>query len=272
MPGPTLTPDLTGVPWVEVFFDPGDLDPACVRLRVYRQSDERTWLVRGGVDIAPGIAVLDFEVPFRTTSTYRAEQFDIAGVSLGFTPSTSVTVDVEGTWIHNPLIPTGGILVELDLESAPEIKRPTPSELVYTEGSGVGDRIGSRRRAIEGVSVVINIDGTSNIAKWDDMLGTYETQQLAVLCIRTSDPVLWPRTFFAASEDFTLRDKTIRYDGDWVQIIASCDEVNPPTPGLVVPLLTYDDLDVAYATYTARDAAYATYTDQDRDYSLTGLA
>lgn len=272
MPGPTLTEDLTGNPWVEVFFNPADLDPACARLRVYRQSEGRTWLVRGGVDIATGVAVLDFEVPFQTVATYRAEQFDVAGASLGYTLSTDITLDVEGTWIHNPLEPTGGIYVEIDDESAPDIVRPTPGELIHTEGAVLPDRIGSRRRAAEGVFVALNIDGATNITRYEEMLGTYERAQLGILCIRTSDPVMWPRTFFASSPSFLKVDKTIRYAGEWVQIRATCDEVKPPYPGLTLPLLTYDDLDVAYATYTARDASYSTYTDQDRDYALAGLA
>lgn len=272
MSAPTLTADTTGNPWVEVFFDPDDLDPDCAALRIYRQSEDRTWLVRGGVDIAPGVAALDFECPFNVTASYRAEQFTVGGGSLGFTAAASIVLEAEGTWVHNPLVPTGGILVELDSESAPEISRPNPRELITTEGSGIPRRIGIRRRGVESVPVVINVDGLENIAAWEAILGTYDQQQIAVVCIRTSDPVMWPGTFFAESEDWVKRDKTIRYGGDWVQVRAACTEVLPPHPGLVMPLLTYDDLDVAYATYTARDAAYATYTEQDRDYSLAGLA
>jgi hypothetical protein len=272
MPGPLLTADVTGNPWVEVFFDPGDLDPDCVRLRIYRQSENRTWLVRGGVDVATGVAALDFEAPFQTTSSYRAAQYDVAGEFIAYTESSDTVLDVDGTWIHNPLEPAGGIFVELDDESAREISRPTPGELVYPEAAEIPHRIGSIRRGVEGASVVFNIDGVSNMTKFDEMLGAYGTQKVGVLCLRTSDPVMWPRTFFVAADAFPVTDKTIRFGGDWVQVRASCDEVQPPYEGLVVPLLTYDDLDAAYADYDARDAAYATYTEQDRDYSLAGLA
>ena len=272
MSAPNLTPDVTGNPWVEVFFDPGDLDPDCVRLRIYRQAENRTWLVRGGVDIAPGVAALDFECPFQSSATYRAMQYDAGDAELGYTDPESITLDVEGTWIHNPLDPARGILVEMDDASLQQLQRPTLGELVYAEDAVVGRRLGSRRRGIVAADLVLNIDGMANIAGFEAMLGDYEEDQIGILCVHTSEPVLLPRTFFASSDGWTVQDKTIRRGGEWVRVAATVDEAEPPYPGLVVPLLTYDDLDAAYADYDDRDAAYATYTAQDRDYSLAGLA
>jgi len=271
MAGPTLTENLDGNPWVEVFHNPADLDPTCTRLRLYRYSEDRVWLVRGGVDVAPGVAAIDFEVPFQTLATYRAEQFNSSGVSLGFTDTSSITLDVSGTWVHQPLQPLLAAQVELNSTSAPEITRPTPADRIYTEGSFVARHIGRGRQGLVGVSVSFAAFGDQADA-FQTILGTYVTRQVAVLCIRTSDPVRWPRTFFASSDALTEQDVSVRFGGDWVDFTGKLDEVAPPFSGLVVPLLTYGDLDAAYATYALRDAAYATYTEQDRDYSLAGLA
>lgn len=270
--GPLLTANLDGNPFVEVYFDPATLAPGAAYLRIWRYSEDRQWITRGGWEVAAGVAVLDWEVPFREQATYRAEQFSAGGGALGFTETGSIVVNAEGTWVHNPLEPASGVRVEIDDESAQELVRPTPGELIYTEGATVARRIGSRRRGLEGVDVVLNVDGHENIAAFDALLGTYSAEQIGVLCIRTSDPVMWPRTFFCASEQIAKRDRTVRTGGDWVQFAGSCDEVEPPAPGIVAPFLRYRDLDAAYPTYSSRDARYGTYSAQDRDYSLVGFA
>lgn len=272
MVGPVLTQNLSGNPFVEVFFGSASLAPAAAFLRIWRFSEDRQWKVRGGWDMAVGGAALDWEVPFGVESAYRAEQFTAGGTSLGFTDLSATTVRANGTWVHNPLEPSAGVLVEVDNESAGKLVRPTPGQLVYTEAGGVGRRIGTRRRGLEGVEVVLNVDGLTRIAAFEAALGTYAQQKVATLCVRTSDPVMWPRTFFAASDEWAKHDRTVRTRGDWVQFIASCDEVEPPAPGVVAPFLRYSDLDAAYSTYSKRDAKYGTYTAGDRDYSLAGAA
>jgi len=272
MAGPTLTQNLDANPFVEVFFDAASLHPDAAELRVWRFSEDRQWKVRGGWDIAIGTPALDWEVPFRSLATYRAEQFTAGGATLGFTESSATTVNVSGTWVHNPLEPSAGVFVEVDDESARELSRPTPGSIVRTEGGSVPRRIGSRRRGLEGVDVVLNVDGLDRIAAFEAALGDYGTDQQGVLCVRTADPVMWPRTFFAAADAWPKTDKTVRTGGDWVQFRASCDEVEPPAPGVVAPFLRYSDLDAAYPSLAARDGRYGAYSAQDRDYSLVGVA
>ena len=272
MAGPLLTPNLDANPFVEVFFDPSSLAAGTSVLRIWRYSEDRQWKVRGGWDMLPGAAAIDWEAPFRTQCTYRAEQFTAGGASLGFTDSAVASLDADGTWVHNPLEPAQGVRVEVDDESAVEIVRPTPGQAVYTEGGSVPRRIGSRRRALEGVNVVLNIDSAARIAAFEAALGSYENEQVGVLCIRTAEPVMWPRTFFAAADGWPKQDRTVRTGGDWVQIKAKCDEVEPPAPGIVAPFLRYSDLDAAYPSLANRDARYGTYSAQDRDYSLVGVA
>ena len=59
MAAPELTANTDGNPWVEVFFDPAALPAGAARITVWRLSEGRTWMVRGGVNVATGVAVID---------------------------------------------------------------------------------------------------------------------------------------------------------------------------------------------------------------------
>lgn len=269
MAAPSLSVDVTGNPFVEVFF--GAVAPGTASLSVYRLSEDRQWLVRGGVGLATGVAALDFEAPFKTPATYRAEQFDSLGNSLGFTDSATTTVDFTGTIVHNPLVPASlWTPVFVMSDSIAPLVRPTEGELVYVEGASVGKWIGTRRQGLRNVSVVLETDTIAAANRMQAMLGTYTTQQVGVLCIRTSEAIRWPRTFFARG-DLGELERTVRFGGELIRFESRMDEAEPPFPGLVTPLLTYDDLD-AFGNYTAQDAGWLTYTDRDRAYELAGLA
>lgn len=270
MAGPELTPDVTGNPRVEVFFDPADLHVDTYRLRMIRFSEDRTWLVRGGVDVAPGVAALDWEVPFQTLATYRAEMFDAAGASLGFSDASSITVDFEGTVVHNPLAPTVFAPVKILPGSIAPLGRPFDGQLVDTE-DGEGRFIGSGRRGLRNVTVSLRTDTIEAANDMQRVLGAYGKSLPGVVCIRTSSSIRWPRTFFAQG-DLSETERTIHAGGERIQWDGRMNEATPPSPGIVTPLLTYADLDAAFPSYAARDAFYGTYTAQDRDYSLAGLA
>lgn len=268
----SLTPYLSGNPWVEVYFP--QLDPATDRVTIYRLSDGRTWQVRGGVAIAPGVAVQDFEVPFNTVSTYRAQMFAADGSSLGFTAPVDITIEmpVGYTVVHQPLDPSLWTTV-LDLQkSGKSIVRPTPGTATYTQGSTVPRFIGSRREAIKDLSLAWLTDSLRDADMLQAMLGTYEQEQVAVLCIRTTLPMRIPRTLFFHTDALAEEDVDVYDGGEAIQFAFSGDEVEPPFPGLATPLLTYDDIDASFATYDAADTAYATYTDRDRAYELAGAA
>jgi hypothetical protein len=267
---PELTPNTSGNPFVEVFFSPDDLPAEAARLRVYRFSDNRTWLVRGGVDIVPGVAALDWECPFQSSVSYRAEMFDDTGLSLGFTDVGTTSLDYSGTVVHQPLDPSLWSPVVILEKSADKILRPTRGDFTRTE-AGIANWIGANRGGLVDVSIDLLAETLDAAELMQAMLGSYTQQQVRVLCIRTTDNIRWPRTFFA-SGDLAEVDVDVAQGGETVRFVGQVSEVRPPFPGLVTPLLTYDDLDAAYSTYDERDAAYATYTDMDRDYSLAGLA
>lgn len=270
----TLTVNTAGFPWVEVWIDPASLVAGTVSLRVWRYSDDRSWLVRGGVDIAPGVAVLDAECPFGVQSVYRAEQFDAAGVSLGFTVSESVHLDVPHVWVHDVLDPFNGVDLGADavLGAIGVNSRPVPGDVVSVVGSATPRWVGSRRLARAPFQLGLAVPTVDLMDQIQAMIGGYEDDRLGVLCIRTPPPARLPRTLFAAVADDNEISRDVSWGGQRSDFLFTAVEVEPPFPGLSMPLLTYDDLDVSYASYDVRDAAYGSYTDMDRDYSLAGAA
>lgn len=268
---PAFTLYMDGNPSVEIFFT--NYVAGTARVRLYRYSEGRTWLVRGGVDIAPSVAVRDYEVPSGVTSTYRAEMFDLAGNSLGFNTAASVTMPAFGPILHQPLDPALYAEVVLMVGTAEKLARPTPRDVVYTEGSSVGRHIGSRRRGLARTPLLLEVESEAAADMVQAMLGTYETEQVGVLCLRTPPPTRVPRTFFFSSDEMEELDVNIHYPAGGVLIRygLDADEVEPPFPGLVKPTLTYDDIDTV-GSYDVQDSMWATYTDRDRAYELAGQA
>ncbi|MDN4616403.1 hypothetical protein P5G50_18300 [Leifsonia sp. F6_8S_P_1B] len=268
----SLTPHLEANPWVEVYFP--QLNPATDAVTIYRYSEGRTWRVRGGVEIAPGVPAQDFEAPFNIESTYRAEMFDAAGLSLGFTDPVSITLTVpEGTTVvHQPLEPSLWTTVTIENGSGESIVRPTPENKYVAEGAVLPRRIGQRRRGVAGLALKLFTTEPEQADAVQAMLGDYEVEQVAILCMRTTDPIRIPATFFFGTESLEEVGRDVQMGGTAVTFQGTVDEVEPPYPGLVVPLLSYDDIDASFATYDDADAAFATYTDRDRAYDLAGAA
>lgn len=266
---PAFTLYLDGNPSVEIFFTNYVADT--VRVRLYRYSDGRTWLVRGGVDIATSVAVRDFEVPSGVTSTYRAEMFNAAGESLGFNEPASVTMPEFGPVVHQPMDPSLYAPVVNLLGTAGTLSRPTPGDIAYTQGATVGRRIGQRRRGLSGVNIEFMTETIADADMVQSMLGTYETEQVAVLCVRTPPPIRLPRTLFVSSDTLEEIETDVHMGGTDVRYKMQGDEVEPPFPGLVKPLLTYGDIDT-FGPYSVQDANWASYSDRDRAYELAGAA
>ena len=261
-----------GAPSAEVFFP--TLATGTETIDVDRYADNRRMPVRGGAGVyaVDGASIIDPEPGFRIPVTYRAEMFDAAGVSLGFTDGASLYIDESRTWITQPLNPELGVAVIVREKAAGQLVRPIPGEMVYPEGSAVGHWIGGTRLGLQKVNLDVHTETFEQAAMMQAIWGTYEIDQLPVVCVRTPPPIRLPRTLFVAIPEPAEVARNVHAGFENIDWLLVGDEAAPPAPGLVVPFLTYDDLDAAYVSYDERDAAYATYLDQDRDYSLAGLA
>lgn len=72
--------------------------------------------------------------------------------------------------------------------------------------------------------------------------------------------------------DIPEEDVSVRYGGEKTVQRIEGDEVDPPIPGLFVPLLTRADLNAFFTSRSALNSAGLTRSDINRLYSLAGTA
>lgn len=274
---PTLnvSVDANPCPRVEVVFT--SLHPDTESLgAIYRTGDSREWKVRGSVGIAVSdqIARIDYEAPFGIPISYRAEMLNGAGDSLGFTDSSSeVTVDVDETWVHNPLNPQVALrVVTLDGTSY-DWSRPVDGVVLYPKARRVGVVIGGARQGLRGQQFDLLVDSDADADAFSSMLGTYSRTAVPVLCFRiaSTDRSRLPKPLFASVLNPREVDLTQQGGAD-IGFRFTSDEVAPPAPALVIPLLTRADIDAYYSTRAQVDADNATRFAVNRRYDLAGTA
>jgi hypothetical protein len=278
---PTLTvyTDANPMPRLEVLFS--SFDPDTEFVTVYRFAGGREFKVRGAV-MAPTVGSLtriDSEVPFGVPASYRAEMFDGSGQSLGFTGTDEVTVDVNETWVHNPIDPAGGVRVILSNSAARELSRPVDGEVFYPQGRHVAVVISGQRRGYQGVVLDCVTTTSEEADKFADLVGTYATTTVPVLCFRFSadSVVRLPRPLYVAVFDPRERAPqengwSERYGSDAVEWGVIGDEASPPAAGIVIPLLTRADINAYYATNADIASDNLTRLDVNRRYDLAGTA
>jgi len=269
----TLLTDVTAAPFVEVFID--DLIPEAASLTVYRLAAGREFEMRGAVraPTAGAFTRIDFEIPFNIPVTYRAELFDAAGESLGFTDSATTTLICADTWMHNPLNPSGGVRVALGGDSAAVISRPTPGVVSRPLGRRVGVVLSEPRYGVVGLKLDVR---TSNNADADAVQAMFgDAGMPPVVCVRLGarDGVMRvPQPLFLSTLNVSELDITHQWGGGEISHQLDGDEVDPPIPGLFVPLLTRADLNAFYSTRAALNADNLLRLDVNRRYDLAGTA
>lgn len=270
----TLLTNVTAAPFVEVFVD--ELIPEAASVTVYRISGGREFQMRGAVraPTAGAFTRIDFEIPFNVPVTYRAELFDAAGNSLGFTDSATTTLVCADTWMHNPLNPSGGVKVALGPGTAGSIRRPTPGTISRPLGRRVGVVLSEPRFGVVGLSIDVR---TTNDADADAVQAMCGDQGMPpVVCIRlgSRDQVMRvPQPLFLSVLDVAEVDVTHQwFAAGEISHTMEGDEVDPPIPGLFIPLLTRADLNAFYSTRAALNADNLLRLDVNRRYDLAGTA
>jgi hypothetical protein len=273
---PTITQflDEAPMPRVETLFS--TLAAGTSTVTVYRLADGREYQMRGGVKAATTGAMtrIDMEIPFGVSVGYRAEMFNTAGISLGFTDQASTVMDIAETWLHNPLNPGGGVKVQFRDTAARQLDRPVAGSVYYPQGRRVGVVIGGERSGLQGTVLDVVTDTVEDADKVRDLIGGYTATTVPVLCFRigAADRVRLPRPFFAAVMNISEQDMNYVLGGTQIAHMMTGDEVSPPSPGLFIPLLTRADLNAFYATRAALNSDNLTRLAADRRYDLAGTA
>lgn len=269
----TLLTDVTAAPFVEVFID--DLIPEAASLTVYRLAAGREFQVRGAVRAATAGAFtrIDFEIPFNIPVTYRAELFDVAGESLGFTDSATTTLVCADTWIHNPLHPAGGVKVFFGEVSNWTVTRPTPGVVSRPLGRRVGVVLSEPRYGVAGLELVVRTSTDEDADRVQAMVG--DNGMPPIVCIRLGSldqRLRLPQPLFLSALTVSEIDMGHRWGGSELAHGLNGDEVDPPIPGLFIPLLTRADLNAFYSTRAAMNADNLLRVDVNRRYDLAGTA
>lgn len=270
----TLTPlpDAAPAPRMQVLVD--DLDVAVTTITLTRTAEGRSMDVRGAVRVAVsgGFQILDIECGFNIPSTYRAEMFAADGSSLGFTPIATDTLTADGCWVHNPLYPEGAVSIDITDESGRSLTRKTNAERFEPEGRSLAILVTGRRRGLESVDLYFETDDPVVAEGFETMIGDYNTPTVPILCVRTPPFLDIPRTFFAGVLAPSRTPVNVHMGGTLRGWTSQVDEAAPPFPGIIMPLLSRDDVDAAFASRDLLDAAYGRRLDIDRDFSKAGTA
>jgi hypothetical protein len=270
---PTLTvyTDANPAPRVEVLFP--QFAPGTATVTVYRLAENTESRLRAAVNAATagGLSRIDFEVPFGIPVTYRAEMFDQAGTSLGFTDTASVQLDVEEAWVHHPLNPSGAVPVTMLQGAAASLSRPGQAEKFYPEQRRVAMVVSGGQRGLQGVDLRCLTRTDEDAAKFRAMI---EANSVPVYCFRipASMKMRIPRPLFAAVQNMQEIAINLHIGKSDIRWESTGDEADPPTPALIVPLLTRADLNAYYATRAALNADNLTRLAVNRRYDLAGTA
>lgn len=270
----TLLSDVTEAPFVEVFID--DLVPEAATVTVYRLAAGREFQMRGAVRAATAgtFTRIDFEVPFNTPVTYRAELFDADGISLGFTDSAVITLNVVDTWMHNPLNPQGSVKVSLLDTAVRSLSRPVPGDVLYPRGRRVGVVLSEPRRGLKGAVFDVWCSSFEDADKVQALIGTQKGSSVPVICVRSGsrNPMRVAMPLFLGVLDIPEEGVDVGWGGTNTVHRIEGDEVDPPIPGLFVPLLRRMDLNAAFMTRSALNGAALTRGDINRLYEYAGYA
>ncbi|MCS4277713.1 hypothetical protein M2390_002922 [Mycetocola sp. BIGb0189] len=264
-------PDGTPCPYVEIVAR--DLPPSTSKVTIWRTAAGRTTEVRGAVraSASDALARVDYEAPFGVPITYRVEPFTASGESLGLVGLSETQLDVEETWVHNPLNPAGAVAVSFRGSAVSGVSRPMDAEVHHPIGRRVGVVVSSGRRGVTDVSLDVMTETLEAADRVAALLGDEGAETTPVLCFRVgaNDRVRLPRPFFAVVPDIV--ESSFDYTkGTGTKIAHSMKgtEAAPPAPGLFIPLLTYAHLNAYYATYAALNADNATYLAVNTRYDL----
>lgn len=251
----TTFSDMAPQPRVEVFIDDADLDPAAHTITVLQLSKWGTVNVRNATrrSAAGGFAVFDYEVPPGVSVTYRVEQFDDDGVSLGFALNMAAQVDIPVGWavISDPLVPANALLVRAEAPFADVLKRSRPTAYY---------RAGHDTIALSGMRSLlqqVNLRCFTDTAVDREMLAAIVGESM--ILVRTMPQMRLPGSFYASVPDEVMDPFGFEGDVDEWDLVGN--EITRPSMDVVVPVYTWQDIIDYYPTWADLIADRATWLD-----------
>jgi hypothetical protein len=253
--------DMSPQPRVELVIDPADLDAATATVTVLQLSKWGQVPVRSarGRAVAGGLAVTDFEAPPGVVTTYRVEQFDAGGASLGFALNLTAQVTIpEGhAVIADPLVPANALLVEAERAFAAELKH-SRSTSFYRAGNETIALSGPRSLLQD-----VNLRCYTETEEDREMFEAITAE--SVIVVRTMPSMRLPGSFYASTPDVVMLPWDAHEDGETDEWQLTGQEITRPVIDIVVPTYTWQDVIDYYPTWADLIADRATWLDLIRN-------
>lgn len=204
--------------------------------------------------VSGGFFVTDFQVPLGVPVTYRAEYFNVSGVSLGLSGDavTQVNSDPQFVIIQDPLAPKRFVKVDAPPSFAEAVAQRRDLATYNVSGRTVAlmGQLGLRS------DVPINVS-TRTLAQADLLEAVLAESPFL---IRTMPNIVrLPALFYGVSAGAVQLPVDVHRGGSWIRWELSAHEVSPVMLDIIEAVVTYDRFKAAYATYAASKAVYTTY-------------
>jgi hypothetical protein len=241
----TPVPDGAPAPYMDVALTGLSGD----EMSVYRTAEGRRTLVRGykrQAVVGSAFALSDYEAPFGTPVVYDVEVYDVSNVLIDAGVSTGVTLDVDVTWIADPLHPSVSAAVNLGgmaLSAASYARSGGPVEV---SGATLPAAVTGVRRAAAGVPLTFKCESVEEMSATLTLLRAADP-----LVVRTPAgyPIL-PRLAYVTCPDWAL-DVPPQGDAPSLFIIRGVVSlVQAPAASVLVPVRTYGTVAATYSSYS----------------------
>lgn len=253
----------------------GGLDPNSASVvNVWRRSDGVRRAVQGGRrrTVTGADYFVDYEVPLGRDVWYELEFLE--GVLEPLVQSAGIRIDTDRGYLQDPAVPASAIeiftaglpagyatLAEGALESVTYAAEATA---IYVQQTAAPVVLTSGRRAASAVGVPLLIDDSSQSALLRQLV-----QSAVILLLRPlpewSDDV--PGTCYLVAREVTAQPLDRHKGGSLERWNIAGDVVAAPAAGVIVPTISYGDVQQAWTTYSQLQDVMQTktYLDVQRD-------
>lgn len=259
----TVTPfaDMSPSPRMDVLLGAGEVLAGAVTATVLQISSAGQQPVREA-DRAPvsgGLFVTDFEPPIGIEVSYRVEQFNAAGASLGITDAVGAQVEIPRGMvvIQDPLAPRNAVMIPAEATFANELNRSRDVQL-YRRGVDTIALMGEVG-LYEAVPLTVVTRTDEETAALREILAEGD------VLVRSMPSMPLPRLLYVVVDAEVTVPHDARAGGEHVVWPLKGDQVSRPEFDIVGGVVTYAQFNAAFATYAAAKAVYATYLDAKRN-------
>lgn len=260
--------DMNPSPRVVIDIDDADLDPAVATVTVWQLSKWGQAPVRNAIakTALGGLVVTDYEAPAGVPLTYRVEQFDASGASLGFVLSLSSEVEIPRSMavLSDPLAPGRALLVQAELRFGERLTRSRPTA-VY--------QAGNRSIALSGIlSAFRQVPLRCITFSEADREMMWAILDAPLMLVRTDPSMRLPGAFYASIADAPMIPFDSGSGGETDVWDITGNEITRPTIDIIVAVYSYDRykayLDTLHpptpGTYDDAAEVWSTYIDAMR--------